>query len=111
MPFRYDYECPKCGVITEAVVKSTSCDTYPCKKCNGEAVRIISTGVGLRTQSHYEGWTGVGGRWEHLAGPKEKVHIKDKSDLIHFCETRGIATRHRGGYEGDAGPLVLLNGG
>jgi putative FmdB family regulatory protein len=39
----YEYKCKNCDLITEAFLSiKEKTDTYPCKECNTEAIKIIS---------------------------------------------------------------------
>jgi putative FmdB family regulatory protein len=43
----YDYECLKCGKITEAFQKITAPPLKNCPYCQGKLKRLIGTGSGL----------------------------------------------------------------
>lgn len=41
----YEYKCPKCGHIFEALQQITDTSLRDCPKCNTKAKRLISSGV------------------------------------------------------------------
>lgn len=51
----YDYECCRCGTLTEVIAAMDDTDLKPCPECQGDMVRIISiSGVNCLNQD--AGW-------------------------------------------------------
>ena len=87
----YNYECEKCGIITEVLLKlDEMSDTYPCKRCGKKAHKIIVLGHG-GIQDEHPRWLNQDVR-NALQDESERP-ITTRSQYNRYLKEKGIIAR------------------
>ena len=82
----YEYECTKCGLLTEEFKSMSAPKRQRCPECRGKVVRLISGGMGVHFKgsgfyiNDSRGKMSSGDQSKDTPAPKNETKADKKSD-------------------------------